>query len=288
VRVLLTNDDGVAAEGMRALRKALADISPSVVTIAPVGDMSGRSRAITPRAAVRVRQLEPGAHPVFECAGTPADCVRAGLLTDLLDGAPVDLVVSGINHGSNLGDDVAYSGTVGAGLEAAALGVPALCFSRQPDGGSLAVVDPAAGQEPQPPDFTAQAALAARMVRSLSPAPSSPAIVLNVNFPDVLRDDRLEVTRLGRRWYPAAGIVRRARVGHECDYFLFGDPDDPEGPPHETAWGTDFAAVASGVTSVTPLAVDWGDRGHPDQEEFLDRIGRLLPLGRARPASEGP
>jgi 5'/3'-nucleotidase SurE len=171
---------------------------------------------------------------------------------------------------------------VAAGLEAATLGVPAFCFSRQPAGAGLAVVDTAVGQEAPARDFTAQARLAARIVRSLSPAPPGGAVVLNVNFPYVLRDDRLELTRLGRRCYPRGGIARRVGSGKEREYFLYGDPNDPESPAHETEWGTDFAAVASGTTSVTPLAEGWGGRGHRGEAEFLDRIASRLPLGRTR------
>jgi hypothetical protein len=140
-------------------------------------------------------------------------------------------------HGSNLGDDVAY-GTVGASFEAATLGVPALCFSRLPAGGSLDVMDPAAGREPVPPDFTAQARLAAKLVGSLSPVPPGGAVVLNINFPDVLRDDRLELTRLGRRWYPAAAIT----------------------------------------PLLIPLTGGGHGRERAGAAGFTDRIGRLLPL----------
>jgi 5'-nucleotidase len=250
---------------LRVLRTALAEICQSVTSIAPAYDMSGQSRAITWQVPVRVRQLEPGAHAVFECAGTPADSVRVGVLTDLLDGAPVDLVISRINHGSNLGDDVAYSGTMAAGLEAATLGVPALCFSRQPAGAGFAVADSEADQGAPSPDFTAQARLAARIVRSLSPAPPGGAVVLNVNFSYVLRDDRLELTRLGRHWYPRAGIARRAGSGSGNEYFLFGDPNVP------------------GVRHMRPS----GARTSPQRRGALPRLPPGGGLGRSRAPGRG-
>jgi 5'-nucleotidase len=133
VRVLLTNDDGVDADGLLAIRTALTDVGTSVVTIAPESNCSGFARSCTFSRPVGVTRVAGGQHPVYRCDGTPADCVRVGLLGGLAAGA--DLVVSGINHGANLADDVTYSGTVGAGLEAAILGTPAVCLSQQTIGG---------------------------------------------------------------------------------------------------------------------------------------------------------
>lgn len=120
MQVLLTNDDGVDAEGLRAVRAVLAECSDRVITVAPAADCSGFARRCTYSRPVAVTRVGGGRHPVYRLDGTPADCVRAGLLGGLA--ARADLVVSGINHGANLADDVAYSGTVAAGLEAAILG----------------------------------------------------------------------------------------------------------------------------------------------------------------------
>lgn len=129
MRILLTNDDGVDAEGLLAIRAALADPAASVITIAPETDCSGFARKCTFSRPVGVTRVSGGQHPVYRCDGTPTDCVRVGLLGGLA--AAADLVVSGINHGANLADDVTYSGTIGAGLEAAILGTPAICLSQQ-------------------------------------------------------------------------------------------------------------------------------------------------------------
>src|ERR1700691_5671843 len=137
VRVLLTNDDGVDAGGILAIRSALAAVSTSVITIAPESNCSGFARSCTFSRPVGVTRVSGGQHPVYRCDGTPADCVRVGLLGGLAAGA--DLVVSGINHGANLADDVTYSGTVGAGLEAAILGTSAVCLSQQTPSGSFSV-----------------------------------------------------------------------------------------------------------------------------------------------------
>jgi len=137
MRVLLTNDDGVESEGIGAVRAALAEFSDRVVTVAPEADSSGFARRCTFSRPVAVTRVSGGQHPVYRCDGTPVDCVRAGLLFGLAAGA--DLVVSGINHGANLADDVVYSGTIGAGLEAAILGTSAICLSQQTPTGSFAV-----------------------------------------------------------------------------------------------------------------------------------------------------
>ena len=137
VRVLLTNDDGVDAEGLLAIRAALASSDESVVTIAPDADCSGFARKCTFSRPVGVTRVSGGQHPIYRCDCTPTDCVRVGLLGGLA--AAADLVVSGINHGANLADDVTYSGTVGAGLEAAILGTSAICLSQQTPTGSFSV-----------------------------------------------------------------------------------------------------------------------------------------------------
>jgi len=137
LRILLTNDDGAAAVGIRAIRTALAEFCSAVITVAPEGDCSGFARKCTFNRPVAVSRVEGGQHPIYRCDRTPTDCVRVGLLGGLAVDA--DLVVSGINHGANLADDVTYSGTVGAGLEAAILGTAALCLSQQTPTGSFSV-----------------------------------------------------------------------------------------------------------------------------------------------------
>src|SRR4051812_37924004 len=114
MQVLLTNDDGVDAAGLLALRESLIDVATRVVTVAPDRDCSGLARSCTFKTPVSVSRRSSGRHPIYVCDGTPTDCVRLSLLAGLVD--HVTLVVSGVNHGANLGDDVYYSGTVSAGL----------------------------------------------------------------------------------------------------------------------------------------------------------------------------
>ena len=177
LRVLLTNDDGVRAAGILAIRAALTGVCTSVVTVAPDGNRSGFARKCTFDRPVGVRRLEGGTHPVYECDGTPTDCVRAGLLGGLA--AEADLVVSGINHGANVADDVVYSGTVGAGLEAAVLGTSALCLSQQTPTGSLSVNYTDAGDY----DFGLAARHGAGLTATILAARPAETVVLSINYP---------------------------------------------------------------------------------------------------------
>ena len=219
MRVLLTNDDGVRSAGIQAIRAALAPVCTSVVTVAPDGERSGFARKCTFDRPVRVRRLEGGRNPVYECDGTPTDCVRAGLLGGLA--ADADLVVSGINHGANVADDVVYSGTVGAGLEAAVLGTSALCLSQQTPAGSLSVnytEHPGPGGPGY--DFGLAARHGAQMAAAFGRAGPGETAVLSVNYPAAPAAGRtpdgpaVVLTRPGQRRVPAGPgqeLGRRSR-----------------------------------------------------------------------------
>jgi 5'-nucleotidase len=261
VRVLLTNDDGVRAAGLLAIRAALTDWCGSVITVAPASDCSGFARKATFSRPVEVRRLEGGQHPVYECDGTPADCVRVGLLGGLA--ADASLVVSGVNHGGNLADDVVYSGTVGAGLEAAVLGTSALCLSQQtPPGGFPARL----GDEPDGRPRGFQFSLASRhgsaLAQSVSAARLTEPVVLNVNYPAVPASVRpggqppARLTRPGQRVYPRASM-RDWDAGAAVQHlYLFGDAD--EVPAADDGPDTDMSAVRAGCISVTPLSIAVG------------------------------
>jgi 5'-nucleotidase len=226
--ILVTNDDGVHAEGLRALGEALAPLG-EVFVVAPDREQSAVGHALTLHRPLRVDRL---GERRFAVNGTPSDCVNLGVL-GLLPEAPV-LVVSGINHGSNLGDDVTYSGTVSAAMEGTLLGVPSMAVS-QAEGD-------AAGFE--------AAGRVARLVAARVLVEGLPAkTLLNVNVPrGEMRGVRL--TRLGHRVY-------REKVVQEVDprgrpYFWIG-----AGPPEWQAdEASDIAAVHAGLASVTPLHLD--------------------------------
>src|SRR6187200_1426886 len=161
MKVLLTNDDGIMAEGLQALRRALLEVpGQELAVIAPDSNRSAVGRGITTRRPLWVEEIDFGDGTVgFATDGTPVDCVRFATL-GLIDFEP-ELIVSGINHGSNLGDDVTYSGTVAAALEGIVLGIPAIAVSQQADHGAM---DFRAGRAWERDDFAAAAAFVARMV----------------------------------------------------------------------------------------------------------------------------
>jgi 5'-nucleotidase len=277
VRVLLTNDDGFRAEGILAARAALADRFERVITIAPESDCSGFARRCTFARPVAVTCVTGGRHPVYRCDGTPADCVRAGLLGGLAGQA--DLVVSGINHGANLADDVIYSGTVGAGLEAAIHGVPAICLSQQTPTGSFAVnyredLDGAGLAY----DFGFAAAHGASLAQSVIRARPAEPVVLSVNYPVRRAGAVTMLTRPGRRDYPRAATCGKAGDGDVHRLYLFGQPDELIGEA-DASPGTDIGALRAGHVSITPLSSALEPDGlSPSLRSFLARLAENFPL----------
>jgi 5'-nucleotidase len=291
VRVLLTNDDGIDADGLLAIRAALSAICDSVITVAPESDCSGFARKSTFARPVGVARVSGGQHPIYRCDGTPTDCVRAGLLGGLATSA--DLVVSGINHGANLADDVVYSGTVGAGLEAAILGTPAICLSQQTPTGSFSVnYREDLARVGLAYDFGFAAQHGAALARAVLLARPAEPVVLNVNYPArhsaataggpgngsaVMADAVSVLTRAGRRDYPRAAQANWAD-GDVHWMYLFGEPDEII-PETEGSLVTDVRALRAGHISVTPLsfAVELSDLS-PGFESFIDRVANTFPL----------
>jgi 5'-nucleotidase len=258
--ILVTNDDGIHAPGIAALATAL-DTAGEVWVVAPDRERSAVGHALTLHRPLTADQLGPRR---FAVNGTPSDCVNLALL-GLLPVRP-QLVVAGVNAGSNLGDDVTYSGTVSAALEAALLGVPGLAVSLvQPTG---------------PASYRPAARAAARLTRLLLRDPARGATLLNVNVPPG-QPRGVKLTRLGRRLYSEKVVERRDPRGRR--YFWIG-----VGPPAwEAGEDTDYAAVHAGYVSVTPLVLDLTDypglRGLKDWEgEYRRRPSRSRGAG-ARP-----
>jgi 5'/3'-nucleotidase len=305
VRVLLTNDDGVDAKGIRAIRAALMTWCPRVVTVAPESDCSGFARKSTFGRPVRVTRVSGGQHPVYRCDGTPTDCVRVGLLGGLA--AQADLVVSGINHGANLADDVVYSGTVAAALEAAILGTSAVCLSQQTPTGTFSVnYEEDLAEAGLAYDFGFTAAHGAGLARSVVSARPSEPVVLSVNYParhasagsngglaglDAAAGATSVLTRAGRRDYPRMGEPAAADAewadGEVREMWLFGEPDTVI-PDLDGSLGTDIGALKAGLISVTPLsfALELSDLS-PGFRSFLGRLTESFPLGNAVASSGG-
>jgi 5'/3'-nucleotidase len=248
VRVLLTNDDGITAPGLQAARRALREIEGvEVEVIAPDSNRSATARSITTRSPLTVEEVEFGdGDRGFATDGTPVDCVRFAEL-GLVGGRP-DLIVSGVNHGANLGDDITYSGTVAAALEGIVLGIPAVAVSQQSSGGGMGYVS---GQF----DFGTAAPFAAELVRRLLVEPMPASTLININVP-AGEARGVEVTRLGKRVYnDELKLVSEDDEGRR-HYEIYGwDPD------FEDEAGTDLAAVARGRISVTPVHFDLTDHG---------------------------
>jgi 5'-nucleotidase len=282
VRVLLTNDDGVRSAGISAIRAALTGVCTSVVTVAPAADCSGFARKGTFDRPVLVQRLEGGPHPVYECDGTPTDCVRAALLGGLAAGT--DLVVSGINHGANVADDVVYSGTVGAALEAAVLGTSALCLSQQSL--SRQSLSPES-VFPQYFDFSLAARHGAGLAAAIALARPEELFVLSVNYPpagpgsaspgsastgSASTGPDAVLTRPGQRVYPRAPVKDWDTDPGPWSLYPFGGPDETI-PEAGGQAGTDIAALRRGLISVTPLSVAIGlDEVSPAMTSFLAQL----------------
>ena len=263
LRVLLTNDDGIGATGLQTLRRALLELDDiELVTIAPDSNRSATARSITFNRPLWVTDVdfEDGTRG-YACDGTPVDCVRLAAL-GLIEGFEPDLIVSGINHGSNLGDDITYSGTVAAALEGVVLGVPGIAVSQQ----SLArEMDFRLGNRF---DFTTAAGFVARMVEQLDDVPLPDGTLLNINLP-AGEPDGVEVTRLGKRIYRDE-LRLKDEQGPRRQYWIYGaDPGFEDEP------GTDLAAVAQRQIAVTPLHFDLTDVDGMDALRRFD-LARLL------------
>src|SRR3954470_8613411 len=195
LRVLLTNDDGIGATGLQTLRRALRELDDiELVTVAPDSNRSATARSITFNRPLWVTDVdfEDGTRG-YSCDGTPVDCVRLAAL-GLIDGFEPDLIVAGINHGANLGDDITYSGTVAAALEGVVLGIPSIAVSQQSQKREL---DFRLGHTFA---FENAARFVARVVDQLDDVPLPAGTLLNVNVP-AGEIAGVEVTRLGKRIY---------------------------------------------------------------------------------------
>jgi 5'-nucleotidase len=231
MRILLSNDDGYFAPGLAALAEGLAGLG-EITVVAPERDRSGASNSLTLDRPLSLRSAHNGFRYVN---GTPTDCVHMAV-TGVLDFEP-DVVVSGINSGSNMGDDTLYSGTVAAATEGYLLGIPSIAMSL-------------VGTEFRHYDTAAR--VAAILVERIGRAPFGAPVLLNVNVPDVPFEALagMEVTRLGRR-HKAQPVVKGRNPRGETVYWV-----GPAGAAREAGPGTDFNALERGAVSITPLQVD--------------------------------
>jgi 5'-nucleotidase len=231
VHILLSNDDGYQARGLRVLAETLANIA-TVVVVAPDRNRSGASNSLTLETPLRVERVDDN---IYYVNGTPTDCVHIAV-TGLLDAQP-DMLISGINHGANLGDDVLYSGTVAAAMEGRFLGIPAIAVSLVlEDGGHFATAA----------DFVS------RLVQRTLEDPLPADAILNVNVPDRPPEalNGVMTTRLGFR-HKSEPVVKALDPKNRPIYWI-----GPAGAGQDAGPGTDFHAVAAGYVSVSPIKVD--------------------------------
>jgi 5'-nucleotidase len=231
MRILLSNDDGYFAPGLSLLEQALAPIA-DVTVVAPERDRSGASNSLTLDRPLTVKRSQNGYYYVN---GTPTDCVHLAV-TGLLDALP-DIVVSGINHGANMGDDTIYSGTVAAATEGFLLGIPAIAISLVAQAGE---------------HYQTAVRVAADLVERFRVRPLGQPVLLNVNVPDVPHAELrgMHVTRLGKR-HKAEPVMKSTNPRGDTVYWI-----GAAGGAQDSGEGTDFYAVSQGVVSVTPLQVD--------------------------------
>jgi len=231
MRILLSNDDGYFAPGSALLAEMLAPLA-DVTVVAPERDRSGASNSLTLDRPLTVRRAQNGFYYVN---GTPTDCVHLAV-TGLLQGLP-DIVISGINHGANMGDDTIYSGTVAAATEGFLLGIPSFAVSLVAEGGG---------------HFRTAGRVAVELVGRFRQRPPGEPVLLNINVPDIdygeLRG--MEVTRLGKR-HKAEPVVKSATPRGEPVYWV-----GAAGGAQDAGEGTDFHAVAHNRVSITPLQMD--------------------------------
>jgi len=264
MRVLLTNDDGIHADGLQTLRRALLGVEGvELAVIAPDGNRSAMARSITTRRPLWVQEVDFGDGTVgYATDGTPVDCVRLASL-GLIDGFEVDLVVSGINHGANLGDDITYSGTVAAALEALILGLPGIAISQQSAAMDL---DFRRGDDF---GFEAAASFTARLVAELEDVPLPDGTLLNINVPSG-QPDGVEVAGLGKRVYrDELSLVDKDGDGRRL-YRIYGDATF-----ENDEVGTDLGAIAQGKIAVTPLHFDLTDHDGMSALQRYD-LSRLI------------
>jgi 5'-nucleotidase len=249
LRILISNDDGVNAPGIKVLERIAKTLSKDVWVVAPEHEQSAAGHSLTIRRPLRVRKLSTRR---FCVDGTPTDSVLLGV-NHIMKGKKPDLVLSGINRGANLGEDVTYSGTVAAAMEGTILGVPAIALSQ--------VMTP-----PHPVKWSTAEAWAPRVIRWLLAKGWPRNVLMNINFPDVTQAHvtGIEVTRQGKRKIGDEIVERKDPRGEAYVWIGAQRAEDPSAP------GTDIEAVYRGAVAVTPLCFDLT---HFDTMKALGAVG---------------
>lgn len=259
MRILCTNDDGIHAEGIRVLERIARTLSDDVWVVAPDREQSGMSRALTLSHPIRVREDGP---KHFAVSGTPTDAVLLGVL-ELVGGQKPDLLLSGVNNGQNISEDVSLSGTVAGAMQGMQLGIPSIALSQSRG---------FRGRDDIP--WETAETFAPGIIKSLLPQGWPSDVIININFPDAAPEDvtRIEATRLGRRDERMAHVEKRTDL-RGYSYYWVGYHGVKSNPPE----GTDLRAIYEGRISVTPLHLEMT---HESERAKLERALLDLPLNR--------
>ncbi len=234
-RVLLANDDGLHAPGLKVLEETIAAICKEVWVVAPESEQSATSHSLTLRRPLRIRHVSENRYAVD---GTPTDAVLLGV-SEVMKDNPPDLVLSGINRGGNLGEDVTYSGTVAAAMEGALLGIPSVALSQVCDNRHHV-------------KWTTAKRWTPKVLKAILKAEWPPGVLINVNFPDVTsaKVTGIELCRQGRR--KIGGDLMRGVDPRGDEYYWIGIQRDED----RFRKGSDLAACTAGAVAVTPLSLD--------------------------------
>lgn len=274
MRILLTNDDGLRAPGMEILRKIAAEISDDVWVVAPDSEQSAASRGVSLHNPVRVIK---SSDKVYSVTGTPTDSVILAL-KDVMKEAPPDLVLSGVNRGQNIAEDISFSGTVAGALQGMQMGVPSISLSLAKGLQRQASKPDASHSNPEPAknegrlrysrlEWDTALSYGPKLIKDLLAIGWPSTVVMNINFPDCPPDEvkGIEVTRQGHRDFQMTGVDKRAHP-RGGSYFWMTYGAQKSNPPS----GTDIRAIYDGYISVTPLHVDL------THVQTLDKLSKSL------------
>lgn len=264
MRILLTNDDGAGAHGLSVLHQIAKSLTDDVWIVAPEMNQSGASHALTLQVPLRYREIGERA---FAVRGTPADCVIMGVRHVLKD-SPPDLILSGVNHGANLAEDVSYSGTIAGAMEGTLVGIRSIAMS-------LTIGFDRDGRQHWKTPIEHGPALVERLLTADWPK----GVLMNVNYPDAAPDmiEGVAITSQGRRDQGGLNVEERRDTWGD-PYFWYGF----ERRRHELVEGTDLWAIANGMISVTPLSLDLTHR--PTRDALAEQFS---PTGKNLKKSAG-
>ncbi|MEI8295184.1 MAG: 5'/3'-nucleotidase SurE [Alphaproteobacteria bacterium] len=253
MRILISNDDGINAHGLKVLENVARTISDDIWIIAPEGECSAAGHSLTINSPLRVREVSEKKYAI---KGTPTDCVLIGI-SNIMKDCPPDLVLSGINHGGNIAEDITYSGTVAVAMEATLMGVQAIAFSL-------------GTAYDRPAKWATAEHHAPALLKQLIALKYAKGVFMNVNFPNVIASSvkGVRVACQGQRIVAGDKLIKRLDPRGVAYYWISGVDYHQSGPQ-----GTDLNAVAEGFISITPLSLDF------THQQSLESLQKIFPQG---------